>query len=332
MSLDFHTITTGDYDILFPYIDKYGEHSCTWSFVHMFKYADSFYTEGECIYLMRDHLNSSGHRVYMVPLCEKDYLPAAIKKLQADAKEQDYDFEFNNVTNAAAQIINEFFPGEFTTRPDRDWAEYIYSSKALASFAGRRFSGIRNNIKHFNLEYGKNCTVKRFGTSGNTLGAGSIDGSAHDDDGGSFCNCLDCDDNSEVIRDILSFQEKWLDERLNKEDYDELCAESLRITNMLENCCALHISGIAIYYKENVIGYAFGAPNSSKCFDIIAEKGDVGFRGIYQKLVSATASYVKDSYELINREEDVGIEGLRTSKLHYGPIYLLEKNFMTWCK
>lgn len=309
MSLDFHTITIDDYDVLFPYIDKYGEHSCTWSFPHMFKYSDSFCIRENCVYLMRDHLNTKNHRVYMMPLCHRGYMKIALDVIRSDAAEHGCSFEFNNVTDANVEVLKMNFTDEFEIIKDRDWAEYIYSSATLSAFPGRRFSGIRNSIKQFNSKYGKDCVITRFGAL------------AEDD---ALQNAASTGD---VLRDVLDFQAIWLEDRRDEEDYEDLAAESLRITNMLNNYKGLRISGIAIYYKDEVIGYNFGAPNTSKCFDIIAEKGNIRFRGVYQKLVSEIAAFVSGYYPLINREEDVGIEGLRASKLHYGPEYLLEKSF-----
>lgn len=325
--IDFKTIQLEDYEKLFPYIDSFGEHSCTWSFAHMYKYADSFCIEDGCVYLMRDHLNSAGNRVYMIPLGPAGLIPDAVRRVIRDAQDHGSSLEFNNVTDRSVKMLEENFPGQFSIRKDRNWAEYIYDSATLASFPGRNFSAIRNSIKQFNSKYGNALAVRQFGRS-----CGSDVLCFQSDE---LCP-LACDapsssrDETSTIADILAFQEQWLEERSETDDYGELAAESLRIKNMLSCCKALHITGIALYLEDEVAGYCFGAPNSSECFDVIAEKGSTKYRGVYQKLVKELATAVSGTYPLINREEDVGIEGLRRSKLGYHPRYLLEKSFVTY--
>lgn len=317
--IDFKTIQLEDYEKLFPYIDSFGEHSCTWSFVHMYKYADSFSIDDGCVYLMRDHLNSAGNRVYMIPLGPAGLIPDAIRRVIRDAADNGCGLEFNNVTDRNVKLLEENFPGQFSYRKDRDWSEYIYDSAALATFPGRNFSAIRNSIKQFNSKYGDALAIRKFGEICEGNGCLAEKSSPAASVG-----------NSPTVSDILAFQEQWLEERSETEDYEELAAESLRIKNMLSCYKALHITGIALYYQDEVIGYCFGAPNSSKCFDVIAEKGSTKYRGVYQKLVKELAAAVSGTYPLINREEDVGIEGLRRSKLGYHPCYLLEKSFVTY--
>ena len=55
------------------------------------------------------------------------------------------------------------------------------------------------------------------------------------------------------------------------------------------------------------------------------EKANVSYNGIYQKLNNEFCRSLGDRYEFVNREEDMGLEGLRKSKMSYRPVRLVDK-------
>ena len=59
----------------------------------------------------------------------------------------------------------------------------------------------------------------------------------------------------------------------------------------------------------------------------IFEKGDVNYVGVYQTLNQVVAEKYFPDGALVNRQEDMGIEGLRKAKLSYFPKILVEKYF-----
>jgi hypothetical protein len=61
-------------------------------------------------------------------------------------------------------------------------------------------------------------------------------------------------------------------------------------------------------------------------FSIHAEKALPVYEGIYSKINQCFAAHVCEGYKYINREEDMGIEGLRKSKMSYNPVRLLKKS------
>lgn len=316
--LSFKTIDSSAAEKLKPYIYEYGEGSCTWSVVHTYKYRDSYAIEDDILIILRDHLCDEHMRVYTTPLCSPAQIPAAMELIERDAVEHGTDFRLFNVTARVAGIIESSFPGRYSILPDRDYAEYIYRTQDLANLAGGKYSAKRNLIKNFMAEHEGKLTIKPFG---------KLEGLCREylEQQDMLEPCRTAEETGELIGKLLKYQDKWVEERKKLETYGELVLEGERIYDMLQHYAELEISGTAILIDNEVAGYAFGAPNNASCYDIIAEKGDVTAKGIYQTLNRELARLISGKYEYMNMEEDVGLEGLRHSKNSYHPAYLLEK-------
>ena len=110
----------------------------------------------------------------------------------------------------------------------------------------------------------------------------------------------------------------------DKEDPQLLC-ENDAIQRGLNHFELLGLSGIVVYIDDVLAGFAYGAPLSERCYDVIIEKGDLRFPDIYRVLNRDLVRLCCADYAMINREEDVGAPGLRKAKLSYKPDRLLEK-------
>ena len=92
-----------------------------------------------------------------------------------------------------------------------------------------------------------------------------------------------------------------------------------------EQCDALRGAGLdAAEYKDYIIAMTLGCESSDSCFDVIFEKALRSFTGSYAVINNEFAKTLTD-YKYINREEDLGIEGLRKSKLSYYPAILYDR-------
>jgi hypothetical protein len=78
--------------------------------------------------------------------------------------------------------------------------------------------------------------------------------------------------------------------------------------------------------EGKIIAFTYGSPINNRTFGIHVEKADINYEGIFSVINQEFASRIPAQYTHINREEDLGILGLRKSKLSYNPVILLEKN------
>ncbi len=93
----------------------------------------------------------------------------------------------------------------------------------------------------------------------------------------------------------------------------------------------LDIRGLELWVGDRLVAFAFGAPIDENCFDVMVEKADRDFEGAYAVINREFVKSLPPQYTLINREEDLGIEGLRHAKMSYHPVERLHK-YNVWEK
>ena len=298
--LDFKPITLDEKEITERYFYRYGENSCQHSFVSMYcmsvKYNDMFCERDGFIYILRDGTCTEDERIYLFPMgdfSDEAGLKCALENVLSDARAHGKKAAFVTVTERSARLAEKLMPGTFRCENVRDFAEYIYTREKLAELPGKAMASKRYDIKTFMRDYGERCVIEKI--------------------------------EPRHIDDIMSFQEKWLSEMLRDVVDVQLDLENESIKRGLSAFSELGLSGIVIYIDGVLCGYAYGAPLSEDCYDVMIEKGDRTVTDIYRVLNRDLVRLCCEDFEYINREEDMGVEGLRKAKLSYKPDILLEK-------
>lgn len=183
-------------------------------------------------------------------------------------------------------------------KTNRDDCDYIYLQEKLSKLSGSALQKKKNHISRFLRTYENQWEFKLF-------------------------------PENNIKNDILKVEEDWLLEReklSNEFSYKDLLLEKESIKIALEHSELLNLSGGVIYINEKPVAITLASPISNSILDIHFEKVlfDVAQNGGYATINNF---FVKtcSKYKYINREEDVGIEGLRKSKLSYKPEILLDK-------
>lgn len=175
----------------------------------------------------------------------------------------------------------------------RENFEYIYKRDDLANLVGKKYHSKRNHIASFSKKY----------------------------------NWKTVDISCNNIEDIMLCAEKWYESRKDLSD-EYLNCEKQGIRLILENMDILSLKGIAIYVDSMVVAFALGSKICQSTFNIHIEKALDDFPGAYTLINREFAKRLED-FEYINREDDMGLDGLRKSKLSYKPEILLPKYFCT---
>ncbi len=198
------------------------------------------------------------------------------------------------VTDAFLPLFHELFPGQFECELDRDSSDYIYRSSDLINLAGKKYHAKRNHLARFRgLDY-----------TFTPIGENDID------DCITFCTMTY---NNKADSDSHSF-----------------VAEQYAINTYFTYFNELDLKGGIIRIDGKVAAVTVGEGLNSDTFCVHIEKADTSYNGIYAGINNAFAARFAADYEYINREEDLGIEGLRKAKLSYNPAFILNKHIITF--
>lgn len=130
------------------------------------------------------------------------------------------------------------------------------------------------------------------------------------------------------IRDCLSLQEKWC--QLNRcEDDLDLLGENGAVKEVLTHFGDLDVDGGVIVIEDKVKAFTVGERLNENTYAIHIEKADPEITGLYQLINQEYCKSMSEKIVFINREQDLGIEGLRKAKLSYHPDHLVEKYCIT---
>ena len=104
--------------------------------------------------------------------------------------------------------------------------------------------------------------------------------------------------------------------------------ERAAINKALRDYDIIDLDGMIIVYEDRPIAFTIGSRISNNTFDVHFEKAMSGINGAYAAINYEFARYIRDKYpdiKYLNREEDMGIEGLRKAKESYKPHHMVEK-------
>jgi len=301
--LNFETISIRNKDILNPFFHEFGENSCQHSFAQAIalqeKYGDQFCIKHDILFILRSNLCTHNKRVYLFPFCKQNQFSEALNELITDAATHQSTLEFKTITENACKTLDRYYPGQFQITEDRDYAEYLYLRENLVELSGHKLMPKRNRVRAFKKTYDGHYSIKLFGSGDSS--------------------------ENKTINDLLNFQQNWLQMMESSEYYPQLQAEDKAIKKLITHYVQMNIKGLCLYVNDAIVGFTFGAPLSDTCIDEIAEKGNSKIIGVYQILNYLFALEIAKNFTYINREEDLGLPGLRRAKLGYDPKFLKSK-------
>lgn len=177
----------------------------------------------------------------------------------------------------------------FAIQEDRSWADYVYEIDKLVQLSGKKLAKKKNLISQFRRAY----------PDYNVLPITS--------------------DKFDVL---LKFTQKWRRERSADGIY--LMTEIKAIENTLQMWDALPVEGIIICLHNRIAAYSIFSHQTPEMVTEHFEKFDPDKKGAAQLINWETARYLQNRYKYINREQDLGLEGLRQAKQSYEPSGLIK--------
>lgn len=291
--IDFKPIRIEDKELITTYFLACGNRDCNLSFVNLYTWqflTNSHYAVVDDCLVVRFTLDEESV-VYTMPVGTGD-VKNVIELLKQQAKAEGHVLRVHGVFPELEEWFNREFPGSFDYRLDRDYFDYIYSRQELAELKGKNFQPKRNHVNKFKRTYNYKYTPL------------TVD----------------------LIPHCLELEKKWCEEHACEEE-ESLINERKALNIALRNFDALGLVGGALWVDDEIVGFTYGAPVNHDTFAVHIEKADSHIDGSYNILNQEFARHIPEQYVYLNREEDLGIPGLRKAKLSYRPVILLEKGY-----
>ncbi|MDO4563295.1 MAG: phosphatidylglycerol lysyltransferase domain-containing protein [Clostridia bacterium] len=224
---------------------------------------------------------------YGVPAGEGDFREA-MGELFALAHERGQKLILRFVTAKDREKIEALFPGRFEFKPRRDLWDYVYKTEDLIRLSGKKYHSKKNHWNTFLASY-------------------------------DFC--YERPNLQTVLSECAPLMYKWVREKKQNINEFELCA----MERYFENYEALNQLGAVIRIGGKIVAMSFGEKLSDDMALVQIEKADEEIKGAYAAINKLFCENEWSGCAYINREEDMGIEGLKRAKESYRPILLVEK-------
>lgn len=242
-------------------------------------------------FLLRRY-NKTGSRLgYCFPIGSGD-LKEVLQILHQDALEHNRPFTFCLLSQMQKDQLSNYKPNRFLYKENRNDSDYIYLQSSLALLSGKEYHKKRNHLSKFNRKYPT-----------------------------SYYKSI----TKETFDDVWEVAVQWFRERFSKEDPTSN-AEMVSLKEALLYFEQLRLKGCILYADDKPVAMTIASPVSETTCDVHFEKafGSYATNGAYTAINQHFASTIPE-YTYINREEDIGLPGLRSAKLSYHPDILLSK-------
>ncbi len=283
-----------DRGLIHSYFRKYPSRSCERTFANALLWSRHYHTKFAEIGKTLVFKSEDEGTAFSFPAGEVEDVRRTIDFLTEYTKEQGIPIVFYHVTPEQFTQLEAWYPERFEITYDRDIADYIYESEKLATLSGKKLHAKRNHINKFKETY-QNWSYE-------TL-------------------------TEENAEDCFKMALKWRRDNGCDEDHEknaEMCVtlNSLRLRKELE------LVGGILRIDGEVVAFCLGESISEDTFVVHIEKAYADIQGAYPMINQQFVEHECMKYKYVNREEDIGAEGLRKAKLSYRPVFLVEKGIV----
>ena len=296
--LEFHKLSIADKDSVRAVSFAAGRRNCNLTFANLIGWQFWFNTE---VCILNDvvvfRFTIEGRRAYML-CCAEAPTTHLLQLICNDAAQVGVELRIMGLEDDYAAHIKALMPDRVSVEPRRNQYDYIYLRQELAEMKGKNLKAKRNHVNKFLVEHPDfeyvDLTPARFDE----------------------CRQLSMLWRNEVHQDGPFYNET-------------VRAEQRAMETVLTHWDALDMRGGCIYVGGRMVAFTYGAAVTYNTFDVCVEKADRNIDGAFNIINQQFVSHLPEQFVYVNREEDMGLEGLRKSKLSYHPHQLLSYNIVT---
>lgn len=286
-----------DAELISDYFHKYPTRSCDRTFANVYLWAKFYqveFTQYKNTLVFRD--NSAGYG-YAFPVGADEDVREVIPDLIRDAEEAGKPFCLYGITREHFEQIEQWFPGQFTCEYNRDEADYVYETEKLATLSGKKLHSKRNHINKFKQVYDGRWEYEKL--------------------------------TEDQVEDCFQMAMRWRNENECEED-EEKNQEMCVTMNSLRLLKELYLIGGVLKIDGEIVAFTIGEAVNDDTFVVHIEKAFAEVDGAYTMINQQFVEHeLLGKYQYVNREDDVGMEGLRKAKMSYHPVFMIEKGYVT---
>lgn len=298
MELVFQEVTMEHIDEFNKVLKHNRYRGCEWSLANLILWAEYYQKEYAIVndVLVVRHARADG-RVRLT-------FPVGAKTEEEERRMLEEELEYfraigqevwlEQIDTEMWERIQCWYPEQFQIEWRRDAADYIYDREKLVQLAGKKLHGKRNHIKRF-----------------------------QEQNPGWRYESL----NEENMQECMQMAKEWCRRNCCQAD-EEKTEEFHLVIQALRHYRELNMKGGLLRNEGGVVAFTLGCPISEDTFDVCFEKAFAEVQGAYPMINQQFVLHELGDYPYINREEDLGIPGLRRAKLSYYPDILLEKGIV----
>lgn len=289
--IEFHEPTLADRTWMQPILYAANQPGADYTFNNMFFWSEYYGQVGLAAGLLTQYAQHHGRNIYIYPAGPGD-VRAALEEIFLDAHAREGTLRLRGLTGDTRAELERLYPGRFRFQSYRDSFDYIYTVEELSQLRGKKLQAKRNHCNRFCAEYPDWYTQP--------LGPENL----------SQCEKL--------LR-------VWYDAH---PDSAPLRVEHQALSRALQSYHTLQMDGLLLFTGERLAGFSMGARMNEQYYDVNFEKAFSDIDGAYTMINREFSRMIAERYpdvRYLNREDDMGLEGLRRAKESYKPTVLLEK-------
>lgn len=295
--MEFKEINIEAKEILDKYFDLVDYEACEYCFNTLFMWQHAYKTcfhigDGFAV-LVGEH---EGELFSILPLAPKEKIPEAIEYAINWFDTDQNKVYFRGIDSSVVEMLKSIYPDKFSYTEERDIYDYVYDAEKMRTLKGRKLSSKRNHINSFLKTY-----------------EGRIESRLLDE--GDFNQCY-------------ALLEKWSENKSGDEDFENSKDdEFIGMKKLFDNYSILKdkLKIYGVFIDGQLEAFSMGEKLNKDMALIHIEKANPEIRGLYPYIAKTFLADEFPDVAWVNREEDLGVEGLRKAKLSYYPERFIEK-------
>ena len=299
---EMHDITIDKKELFEKYLNRRCSRNSEFSFTNLFMWRKSYDMKyaiiDDMLCIMPKH--GDGPRSATFPIgfigedgTERD-ITNVIEELLEFFKERGEEPLIRLYDDRTVKKLLDTFPDKFIITEDRSSFDYVYSIEELTALSGKKFHSKKNHVNKFKKLY------PDF----------------------EYCR-MTPDDAAECI----ALFDSWCENKgFESVAFDE---EREAVHELLENWERLNVTGGCIRVGGKMVAFSLGEPLCCETVVVHLEHADTSFEGAFAIMNQQFLEHEWQDFGYVNREEDMGIPGMRQAKESYKPVFMVKKYVAT---